>query len=181
MTTTRHRIDKESVLPFRVSKCEEPREFVGGVRCQPRQPYVRGKMSGSAVGLPREPRSQVSEPRFNSFSARKPFQGEGSCGEATGRAKVIPQSPLSGLIARFSRLRQRIKPGVLRLPRLPTAVRAKALWICHFASTTSTLGGRCRCWFEKQPEGRSRKSAKGAGVGRRVHAGYAYDDETAGL
>src|SRR5450759_3502787 len=30
----------------------------------------------------------------------------------------------------------------------------------------------------KQPEGRSRKSAKGAGVGRRARAGYANDDET---
>jgi hypothetical protein len=104
-------------------------------------------------------------PSVNSLRSEGGVQGEESCEEATGRAKVIPQSPLSGLIARFSRLRQRIKPGVSRLPRLPAAVRAKALWICHFASTTSTLGGRCRCWFEKQPEGRSRKSAKGAGVG----------------
>src|SRR5450759_1013580 len=71
MTTTRHRIDKESVLPFRASKCEEPREFVGGVRCQPRQPYVRGKMSGSAVGRLCEPCSLVRDPRFNPFSARR--------------------------------------------------------------------------------------------------------------
>jgi hypothetical protein len=38
--------------------------------------------------------------------------------------------------------------------RLFAAGMAKARWIHRFASTTSTRSGRCRYWFEKQPEGR---------------------------
>src|ERR1017187_9297503 len=46
----------------------------------------------------------------------------------------------------------------------PPAGRAKARWIHRFASTTSMRSGCCPCWFEKQPEGESRRSATGAGL-----------------
>src|ERR1035437_143835 len=42
--------------------------------------------------------------------------------------------------------------GTFPRSRLPAVGRAKARWICHFASTTSTRSGCCQCWLEKQPE-----------------------------
>ena len=41
---------------------------------------------------------------------------------------------------------------ISRRSRLPATGRAKARWICPFASSTSTRSGFCQCWFEKQPE-----------------------------
>jgi len=38
--------------------------------------------------------------------------------------------------------------------------------------------GRCGSWFENQPEGPSRRSAKGAGVGRPVPADLRRKSET---
>jgi hypothetical protein len=40
----------------------------------------------------------VWEPRFNSFSARKPFQGEGFCEEATGRSRQSADADESGAV-----------------------------------------------------------------------------------
>ena len=41
---------------------------------------------------------------------------------------------------------------ISRRSRLPATGRAKARWICPFASSTSRRSGFCQCWFEKQPE-----------------------------
>ena len=46
----------------------------------------------------------------------------------------------------------------------------KARSIHRFSSSTSTRNGYCLCWFEKQPERRSRRPAMDAGVGRPVCA-----------
>ncbi len=54
--------------------------------------------------------------------------------------------------------------------RLLAAVRAKARWIHRSGSSTSMRSGCCRYSFEKQPEGRSRISAKGVRASRCVPA-----------
>jgi hypothetical protein len=46
---------------------------------------------------------------------------------------------------------------ISRRSHLPAGGRAKARWIHRFASTISIRNNCCRFWFEKQPEGRSRR------------------------
>jgi hypothetical protein len=46
-------------------------------------------------------------------------------------------------------------PRISLRSRPRAAGRAKERWIHRFASSISMRSGCCRCWFEKQPEGRS--------------------------
>src|SRR5664279_499398 len=72
------------------------------------------------------------------------------------------ESEGSGTSARIraSVVRRRQKCTSAELPptfprsRLPAASRAKARWICRFASSISMRSGYCPCSFKKQPEKR---------------------------
>jgi hypothetical protein len=91
-------------------------------------------------------------------------RGRRSDGEGRDRPPPLrPLPPASGSPA--ERRRQKCtSAGRLRISRrsrLPAAGRAKARWIHRFASSISTRSGCCPCWFEKHPEGRSRRPRQG--------------------
>ena len=164
----------------------------GAQECYPsRQPHLprspRDRHGGPDIdpwppeGVDRTDREAVEDseghPRPTPAAAVGGGRPDGEGRAWPGPLRALP--PASGSPAEQRRLRSTSGGRRHTCPRsrLLVADRAKALWICRFASTTSTRSGCCRYWLNKQPERRS----PGGNVGRRVCARRHRSDRGSGL